>query len=242
MPNWASNEVTLIGTHKDLVECLRKITTEDNPFCLNKIVPMPEELVNSTAPPVIDSKEDAEKVQALVDKYGAADWYNWARDNWGTKWDTSEHNIHTGNNEGVGVEKISETHSMYEVAFMTAWCPPSAAYEALAKQFPNIRIDTLAAYEEEGFGTEHRTHYNGHLKGNNNMQLSTLAGRKIVEVSHLSAEEAEALGMHERMVILRLDDGSEVDVQSDPEGNGCGCLVHHYQTDNGVSKKYYCSH
>ena len=58
---------------------------------------------------------DAE-VAELVEKYGAADWYDWQGKNWGTKWGTYSLKVHELGGDG----------SPILIEFQTAWGPPTA--------------------------------------------------------------------------------------------------------------------
>jgi hypothetical protein len=57
-----------------------------------------------------------------------------------------------------------------------------------------------------------------------NAAIKALVGRKIVAVEYLSKETCDALDWWESGVVLILDNGSEVLVQADDEGNGPGAL------------------
>jgi hypothetical protein len=52
-----------------------------------------------------------------------------------------------------------------------------------------------------------------------------LAGRTIKRARYLSKAEARGMGWHARSVVLELDDGAAVLVQSDDEGNDAGALL-----------------
>jgi hypothetical protein len=54
---------------------------------------------------------------------------------------------------------------------------------------------------------------------------SGIVGKKIVGVQYLSDKETEEMGWYKKGVILVLDDGKQVFVQSDDEGNDAGMLV-----------------
>ena len=72
----------------------------------------------------------------LVD-YGNDNWYDWAYDNWGTKWDLDEDEL-----------QYSEEPTQLTYKFETAWNPPYGIYEELVNKFPKLHIDWR--YEEEG--------------------------------------------------------------------------------------------
>lgn len=126
MPNWCYNTVTV--THKDPAMLDRFVKATEADKLLNEFAPMPEELQNTTSP--------SPPNEVLEEKYGYSDWYSWALDNWGTKWDITNSAIN--HREGNEVQ----------VYFDTAWSPPIAFYEALKMQ--GFTVDAL--YTEEGMG------------------------------------------------------------------------------------------
>jgi len=137
MPNWCDNQITITGPNK-VIDKIEKIVNEDNNTegLLQFMHPMPAELKDTTA----DGSQD----KKLMDKYGYSDWYGWACDNWGTKWDL---------NEFYGVDRQylseqSEGESTISFAFSSAWSPPIGAYEYfLAK---NEECSLKAYYYEGG--------------------------------------------------------------------------------------------
>ena len=110
MPNWCDNQITITGS-KSVIDKIEKIAKEEKGAggLLDFFHPMPKELRDTTA----DGSED----KKLLEKYGYSDWYGWACDNWGTKWDVSEF---------YGVDRQGDTISF---AFSSAWSPPVGAYE-----------------------------------------------------------------------------------------------------------------
>ena len=128
MPNWCDNQVTITGS-KSVIDKIEKIAKEEKGAggLLNYFQPMPKELRETTA----DGSENKE----LLKKYGYSDWYGWACDNWGTKWDISEF---------YGVDRQGDTISF---AFSSAWSPPTGAYEYFLAKNEDC---TLKAYYYEG--------------------------------------------------------------------------------------------
>lgn len=128
MPNWCDNQVTITGS-KSVIDKIEKIAKEEKGAggLLNFFQPMPKELRDTTA----DGSED----EKLLEKYGYSDWYGWACDNWGTKWDVSEF---------YGVDRQGDTISF---AFSSAWSPPVGAYEYFLAKNEDC---SLKAYYYEG--------------------------------------------------------------------------------------------
>ena len=137
MPNWCDNQITITGPNK-VIDKIEKIVNEEKGAggLLDFFQPMPKELRDTTADGSTDKK--------LMDKYGYSDWYGWACDNWGTKWDIAEF-------YGVDRQYLSEQsegESTISFAFSSAWSPPIGAYEYfLAK---NEECSLKAYYYEGG--------------------------------------------------------------------------------------------
>ena len=72
---------------------------------------------------------------SLKKMYGADNWYDWANDNWGTKWDTNE-------------AYIQDDGWLLRYDFTTAWCPPQPICHALRDMFPDLTISWF--YREDG--------------------------------------------------------------------------------------------
>jgi hypothetical protein len=133
MPNWCNNTIRLYNCDEPFDQVVKDyLTTEDDEIFLdfNKIIPMPEELKNTTSPTPKDIDKELQKT--LVKKYGADNWYDWSLQNWGTKWNCSDAFI---NESGM--------------SFTTAWSPPLPVIVALAKK---LNKDLRMTYIEEGMG------------------------------------------------------------------------------------------
>jgi len=128
MPNWCDNQITITGPNS-VIDKIEKIAKEEKGAggLLNFFQPMPKELRETTA--------DGSENKKLLKKYGYSDWYGWACDNWGTKWDISEF---------YGVYIQGDTISF---AFSSAWSPPTGAYEYFLAMNEEC---SLKAYYYEG--------------------------------------------------------------------------------------------
>jgi hypothetical protein len=113
MPNWCQNALVITG---DLDAFSKWLNGE--PFTLNKIKPMPPEY------------KDGESGQ----------WYDWAVENWGTKWDVD------AQIEPSDIEGDNHAYAVFE----SAWAPPCAAIRTLSELLPTVMF--RLSYLEEGVG------------------------------------------------------------------------------------------
>jgi hypothetical protein len=113
-------------------------------FDFNRLIPMPQEiegflflgfesgehvpmdgdlLAGDKLVPV-----EKEKLDDWRTKYGATNWYDWACNNWGTKWNADD--FRTDYQGG----------SLANFSFNTAWAFPNPIADALSKKFPSLRF------------------------------------------------------------------------------------------------------
>ena len=151
MPNWCYNTVRISGHGnykvEELMEAVKgKLVEQDGkeyqaPFSFNSIVPMPEDIRDTTSPTRISETNTQEQVDALQEKYGVTNWYDWAIKNWGTKWDLNAFHDDT---------QVDYHEDANEVTyrFDTAWSPPQLVHTALVEQYPAVNISWH--YDEPG--------------------------------------------------------------------------------------------
>jgi len=134
MPNWTKNELVIYNNDQTKIstkEILKKICTyneEDKSYELdfNKIIPMPKNIFQGN----LGEKERK--------KYGKNNWYDWSRENWGTKWNAN-------------TEYIEHCDEQIFVEFTTAWNPVEPIVEQLREMFENYDIDISGSYTGEGY-------------------------------------------------------------------------------------------
>lgn len=83
------------------------------------------------------------------EKYGAKDWYDWCRDNWGTKWNACNTQV--------------DDFNTAEFYFDTAWAPIPELMAKLAEQYPECQFEYEYAEEQAGLYTGYRSYKNGIL-------------------------------------------------------------------------------
>jgi hypothetical protein len=160
MPNWCFNELSVRGRRDDVREFLSMLDNmKDDSGFFQAIYPMPEELRGIASPTRIVSEEEhqqyldgkiktfggipitARMQQELRRRFGADNWYDWAVNNWGTKWDVHKNELYrTDWKNGSGVT----------LTFATAWGPPLKVIEKLSSKFPKLRFSIN--FNEPGMG------------------------------------------------------------------------------------------
>ena len=130
MANSCWNKLTITGPEADLRAFEELARKDDEPLVINNFVPMPEELRETEAP-----NQDPELAEKMRQAHGAADWYEWAFANWGTKWDAHE----------VRMSKVTECILEYE--FTTAWAPfKESVLKTMSEKFSSLHLEL--SYEE----------------------------------------------------------------------------------------------
>ncbi len=140
MPNWCNNSITITGP-KDQITALweRAKTAQNGDFgLLQAMVPMPEALRGTTSPTPQEGQANYKGEQPMID--GVTNWYDWAVNNWGTKWDISD--------EGLEFEDTEDGYGTIMGWFDSAWAPPIEAYNKFLTD--NREFTIRATYEEGG--------------------------------------------------------------------------------------------
>ena len=139
MPNWCYNRLTLMNNQEIVDRIANWVDHQSNPSGLFSLFyPLPEELSDTEYylyRNSVPEKKEAERLQALKEKYGYDNWYEWALNNWGCKWDTRELTLEEQHEDTI------------HLCFDTPWCPPIDFYNKLSKDY-SVNIE--ASYTEEG--------------------------------------------------------------------------------------------
>lgn len=115
MPNWCSNVLTVKTENLDQIrELIHRIDKEQN--LINFFIPMPQELEDT-----VKSSSEPENPE-LLEKYGADNWYDWQRENWGIKW---------GDCDTTYVYDKEHSPNTITFNFQTPWGPSLQLYNAM---------------------------------------------------------------------------------------------------------------
>jgi hypothetical protein len=130
MPNWCNNNISISGPTETIKQLWDDAQAADG--LLEAMFPMPKELRDTV-------KGTGDELQTEVYD-GATNWYDWAVNRWGTKWDVSLEGLeYTDNGDGT---------AMIEGYFDSAWAPPIGAYEKFCDDMDNCSLE--ASYHEPG--------------------------------------------------------------------------------------------
>lgn len=140
MPNWVLNSVKVEGDKKQIKD-LFEMFKDGVDF--EKIDKMPEEIKNTTSP-----NRDAESRIEMKQKYGAEDWYDWACQHWGTKWNV------------IPKETLINSE-LQTMEFNTAWATPIEFFQSLSKKYPDLSFEVQFADEDLGNNCGVVTYKNG---------------------------------------------------------------------------------
>lgn len=131
MPNYCYNTTYFSHPDKSKIDALvAELDRGKEAQLFESLYPMPAELRNTESP-----NTNEEQASVLMEKYGFSDWYSWAVNEWGTKWD-------------AGITSWEEDGGKILISFDTAWGPPIALYDRLTEE----GWDIYSTYIEEGMG------------------------------------------------------------------------------------------
>lgn len=131
MPNHIANEIR--GDEATIAKIRERMKSDRpdeegfvSPFDFNKLVPMPKH-----EPGVFLAEGN------LGMRNSIPNWYDWSRENWGTKWNAYSHTEHR--------------NTPTTIYFETAWAMPQPILYALADAFPELSFTWRYADEDLGY-------------------------------------------------------------------------------------------
>ena len=155
MPNICENELSIYADGDQQEALLKTLTkrvkSKESVFDFNKLVPSPDwdNTPNEDGEfPVIDEDAPAFMQIKKFPLSGKSDdrWYDWNRENWGTKW-----------NAGKAEVYVCKYGDHVQFKFQTAWAAPVEILLALREQYPQLQFNWFYRIEEwEDCGFLHR--------------------------------------------------------------------------------------
>lgn len=189
---------------------------DDETFNFNGVVPMPEELRNTASPTRVKTQAEIDEEIAeweknnpdpdkfavdfkprsitqethdrLMDAYGATNWYDWAIDNWGTKWGAYHAGQWDLSHSGKKLVAVIRYH--------TAWSPPRDFLIHASEEFPDIVFENSFA-DEGGSFLGMTTYERGRVVSEENIEWNSSPGitfRKSLGVYFDENEEQDSDG------------------------------------------------
>ena len=155
MPNICENELSIYADGDQQEALLKTLTkrvkSKESVFDFNKLVPSPDwdNTPNEDGEfPVIDEDAPAFMQIKKFPLSGKSDdrWYDWNRENWGTKW-----------NAGKAEVYVCKYGDHVQFKFQTAWAAPVEILLALRDQYPDLQFNWFYRIEDwEDCGFLHR--------------------------------------------------------------------------------------
>ena len=164
MSEWCINELKITGSKEEMNKFYTVLKSgNDSTFSMDKFIPFPEELKDTTAPSDFkiertesrliqgcieetnyDSKGRTEEeykseMSILKSKYGYDNWFEWCCFNWGCKYDVQDPG-----------ECIDNNDEFYGVMYDTPWNPNRVFVIKLYEMFENLSFELN--YHIEGMG------------------------------------------------------------------------------------------
>ena len=138
MPNWCNNSINISGS-TETIKTLWDEANREGSGLLNAMKPMPKELRDTTSPTPQEGQPGYKGPQPEID--GCTNWYDWAVNHWGTKWDIDPGEGLEFTDNGDGTAQISGW-------FESAWAPPIQAYDTFLDDMDGCSL--TADYHEPG--------------------------------------------------------------------------------------------
>lgn len=173
MPNHCYNRLSVSGDPEQLHQFTQAILKEPNKdgyISIKQLVPMPTVLEGTQSPTLESPEPHPQWAESLANgtitqewhdelvanrrasyeagvkakaETGYSNWWDWALDNWGTKWGDYDH----AENFEDGVQLGDENY--FSVSFTTAWCPfIENFWTKVSAMFPGLEF--LIVYDEPG--------------------------------------------------------------------------------------------
>jgi hypothetical protein len=137
MPNWCSNYVEV--SHDDPEKIRELAAAMERGEFLNHVIPVPQELKDTMSGSFGDGERQAmleAQTARNIETHGYGNWYDFAVNRWGTKWDV----------DCQGQVDLHPDATVVTASFDSAWSPPCGVYEQLVEDGYSVR----AYYYESG--------------------------------------------------------------------------------------------
>jgi hypothetical protein len=184
MPNWCTQYGEVRGTNKELKRFIEAIRVEHDDewkslpehsrsyWDMNQLFPIPTELHETIAGGYGYNEDGNKKPEQIaleeqqaknIAKYGYKDWYDWANDNWDTKWGACSLDFDE--------DEFDETSNSIMLRWESAWSPAVGLVKNISAQFPEL-VFGMHFTEEANFFAGYMVFHNGEVvaEGDHDME------------------------------------------------------------------------
>jgi len=136
MPNWFELRIDITGKREEVQEFVQNVKgsksyeTEDYEFDFNHFIPQPSNIFRGS----ISMREE----KMFIEK-GIPNWYDWNRENWGTKWNSQLHSSDCSVDHPL--------HYVHTYNISTAWADPRPILHKMIEMYPHLEFE-IEGYEE----------------------------------------------------------------------------------------------
>tara|TARA_R110001632_G_scaffold153307_1_gene271136 strand:+ start:796 stop:1401 length:606 start_codon:yes stop_codon:yes gene_type:complete len=136
MPNWFESRIDVSGKREDVRKFVENVKgsktydTEDYEFDFNHFIPQPSNIFRGS----ISMREE----KMFIEK-GIPNWYDWNRENWGTKWNSQLHSSDCSVDHPL--------HYVHTYNISTAWADPRPILHKMIEMYPHLEFE-IEGYEE----------------------------------------------------------------------------------------------
>ena len=136
MPNWFESRIDITGKREDVRKFVENVKgsktydTEDYEFDFNHFIPQPSNIFRGS----ISVREEK-----IFTEKGIPNWYDWNRENWGTKWNSNLHSSDCSVDHNL--------HYVHTYNMSTAWADPRPILHKMIEMYPHLEFE-IEGYEE----------------------------------------------------------------------------------------------
>jgi hypothetical protein len=148
MASWCYNNIEVSGPSKAVDNFLKAVEGNDEVPHLdfNGILPMPAAIRSADD---TNRSRSPESIKELIEKYGASEWYDWAKKNWGTE--------STGIcNYPWNLVKSTKTTKTCRIVIETKYSPPAEFLLYASNLFPKLSFSNKFYEEDQEFVGYHK--------------------------------------------------------------------------------------
>lgn len=147
MPNWFELRIDITGKREEVQEFVQNVKgsksyeTEEYEFDFNHFIPQPSNIFrgNISAKDRVNLESFTTSGKGGILINSVPNWYDWNRENWGTKWNSNLHSSDCSADHNL--------HYVHTYNMSTAWADPRPVLHKMIEMYPHLEFE-IEGYEE----------------------------------------------------------------------------------------------